>query len=97
MTEKKSFGRVKGQTKNQSVISDDLISPYVIQIDEYSYTVMDSTKPTSGFMGSFTQLSSAINKIVQYKIASKKETYSLSEFLTQYSKTKEKIETALAL
>lgn len=97
MSVKKPFGRVKGQTKNQSVISDDLISPYVIQVDEYSYTVMDSTKPTSGFMGSFTQLSSAINKIVQYKIASKKETYSLSEFLTQYSKTKEKIETALAL
>ena len=97
MTEKKSFGRVKGQTKNQSVISDDLISPYVIQVDEYSYTVMDSTKPTSGFMGSFTQLSSAINKIVQYQIASRKETYSLSEFLTQYSETKEKIQNALAL
>lgn len=97
MTEKKTFGRVKGQTKNQSLISDDLISPYVIQVDEYSYTVMDSTKPTSGFMGSFTQLSSAINKIVQYQIASKKETYSLNEFLTQYSETKEKIQTALEL
>ncbi len=97
MSEKKSFGRVKGQTKNQSIISDDLISPYVIQVDEYSYTVMDSTKPTSGFMGSFTQLSSAINKIVQYKIAGKKETYSLNGFLTQYSETKEKIENALSL
>lgn len=97
MSEKKSFGRVKGQTKNQSIISDDLISPYVIQVDEYSYTVMDSTKPTSGFMGSFTQLSSAINKIVQYQIASKKETYSLNGFLTQYSETKEKIENALEL
>ena len=97
MSDKKTFGRVKGQTKSQSIISDDLLSPYVIQVDEYSYTVMDSTKPTSGFMGSFTQLSSAVNKIVQYKIASKKETFSLNEFLTQYSETKEKIQNALTL
>ena len=97
MSDKKTFGRVKGQTKSQSIISDDLLSPYVIQVDEYSYTVMDSTKPTSGFMGSFTQLASAVNKIVQYKIASKKETFSLNEFLTQYSETKEKIQNALTL
>ena len=35
MSERKSFGRVKGQTKSQSIISDDLISPYIIQIDDY--------------------------------------------------------------
>ena len=97
MSEKKSFGRVKGQTKNQSIISDDLLSPYIIQIDDYSYTVMDSTKPTSGFCGSFTELASAVNKIVQYQIASKKQTYSLDQFLNEYSDTKEKIKTSLTL
>jgi hypothetical protein len=95
--EKRTFGRVKGQTKSQSVISDALIAPYEIQVDEYSYTVVDSTKPTSGFMGSFTELSSAVNKIIQFKIASKRETYSLSSFISEYKETKNNIKHFLEL
>ena len=97
MSERKSFGRVKGQTKSQSVISDALMMPYEIQIDEYSYTVIDSSKPSNGFMGSFTDLSSAVNKIIQYKVASKKQNYSLTEFVNEYSETKDKIKRALSL
>jgi hypothetical protein len=95
--EKRTFGRVKGQTKSQSIISDALIAPYEIQVDEYSYTVVDATKPTSGFMGSFTELSSAVNKIIQYQIASKKQNYSLNEFINEYSNTKTQIKNLLSL
>ena len=95
--EKRTFGRVKGQTKSQSIISDALIAPYEIQVDEYSYTVVDSTKPTSGFMGSFTELLSVVNKIIQYQIASKKQSYSLNEFINEYSDTKTQIKNALTL
>lgn len=95
MSEKKSFGRVKGQTKSQSIISDALLAPYEIQVDEYSFTVVDSNKPTNGFCGSFTNLSSAINKIVQFQVASKRETYSLSEFMTEYKETKNNIKQLL--
>jgi hypothetical protein len=95
--EKKSFGRVKGQTKSQSIISDELLTPYEIQIDEYSYTVVDSTKPTNGFCGSFTNLGSAINKVIQFKVASKRNTYSLSEFMNEYKETKENIKNLLKI
>jgi len=95
--EKKSFGRVKGQTKSQSIISDEHIAPYEIQIDDYSFTVVDSTKPTNGFCGSFTSLSGAIDKIVQFKIASKRETYSLNSFISEYRETKENIKQLLEI
>jgi hypothetical protein len=95
--EKKSFGRVKGQTKTQSIISDEYIAPYEIQIDDYSFTVVDSTKPTNGFCGSFTSLSGAIDKIVQFKIASKRETYSLNSFISEYRETKENIKQLLEI
>jgi len=97
MSEKKSFGRVKGQTKSQSIISDALLAPYEIQVDEYSFTVVDSNKPTNGFCGSFTNLSSAINKIVQFQVASRRETYSLSEFMTEYKETKNNIKQLLEI
>ncbi len=95
--EKKSFGRVKGQTKSQSIISDELIAPYEIQIDDYSFTVVDATKPTNGFCGSFTTLSGAIDKIVQYQVASKRETYSLSSFISNYKETKNNIKQLLEI
>jgi len=94
---RKPFGRVKGQTKSQSIISDELIAPYEIQIDDYSFTVVDSTKPTNGFCGSFTTLSGAIDKIVQYQVASKRETYSLNSFINNYKETKNNIKQLLEI
>jgi hypothetical protein len=95
--DKKAFGRVKGQTKSQSIISDEYFAPYEIQIDDYSFTVVDSTKPTNGFCGSFTNLSGAIEKIVQFQIASKRETYSLSSFISEYKDTKNNIKQLLEI
>jgi hypothetical protein len=95
--EKKAFGRVKGQTKSQSTISDEYFTPYEIQIDDYSFTVVDSTKPTNGFCGSFTSLAGAVEKIVQFKIANKRETYSLSSFINEYKETKNNIKQLLEL
>ena len=89
--EKKAFGRVKGQTKAQSIISDELLAPYEIQVDEYSYTVIDSTKTGNNFCGSFTQLESAISKIIQYQLANKRETYSLNSFIESYKNIKENL------
>lgn len=88
---KKLFGRVKGQTKSQSIIADKLLLPYEIQVDEYSYTVIDSTKTGNNFCGSFTLLSNAVDKIIQYQLASNREVYSLKEFLNSYTLVKEEI------
>lgn len=95
--EKRAFGRTKGQTKSQSVISDKNFAPYEIQIDDYSYTVVDSTKPTNGFCGSFTNLSGAIEKIIQFQVASKRETYSLTGFIREYKDIKNNITQLLEL
>ncbi len=89
--EKKSFGRVKGQTKAQSIIADAALAPYEIQVDEYSYTVIDTTKTGNNFCGSFTSLSNAMDKIIRYQVANKRETYSLSEFLNNYTSVKDEI------
>jgi hypothetical protein len=89
--EKKAFGRVKGQTKSQSIISDALLSPYEIQVDDYSYTVIDSTKTGNNFCGSFTRLENAVNKVIQYQLANKRETYSLNSFIESYKSIKENL------
>lgn len=89
--EKRAFGRVKGQTKSQSIISDTSLSPYEIQIDDYSFTVIDSTKTGNNFCGSFTKLENAVDKIIQYQIANKRETYSLGSFIGEFKQIKENI------
>jgi len=91
MSEEKKFGRVKGQTKSQSIISDPLLAPYEIQIDEYSYTVIDSSKNGNNFGGSFTELRSAVNKIIQYQLAAERDTFGLEMFIRRYENIKQEI------
>ena len=95
--EKKAFGRVKGQTKSQSIIADPLLFPYEINVDEYSYVVIDSSKSGNNFCGSFTDLYNAVNKIIQYQMASKRNTTSLSEYISEFKLIKSKIKDLLEL
>ncbi len=97
LKEKKSFGRVKGQTKAQSILSDSLLSPYEIQLDEYSYVVVDASKNGNNFCGSFTTLNNAVNKIIQYQIASKREVFDLENYLKEYKNIKSQLEEKLKL
>lgn len=95
--QQRKFGRIKGQTKSQSTISDSLLHPYEIQIDDYSFTVVNSDKGSNGFEGSFTTLSGAINKIIQYNIANKRTNYTLKEFIEEFNTIKNKIQDLLPL
>lgn len=95
--EKRSFGRVKGQTKAQSIIADPLLFPYEISVDEYSYVVTDSSKNGNNFCGSFTDLANAVNKIIQYQMASKRNTTTLSEYVDEFKSIKLKIKDLLEL
>jgi len=91
----KTRGRKSGQTKSQSVISDPIINPYSVNITEYGFDVVDADKGLNGFIGAYSTLDAAFNKIVKLKIADKKTEYSLSSFLKEYKNIQEQIEKLL--
>ena len=82
-------GRQKGQTKAKSIISDPLISPYKITVEEDQYVLLDSKNIPQGY---YSSLDGAINKVSKNVIANKKETYTLSEYIKEYKLIKNQSE-----
>ena len=82
-------GRQKGQTKAKSIISDPLISPYKITVEEDQYVLLDNKNIPQGY---YSSLDGAINKVSKNVIANKKETYTLSEYLEDYNNIKNKFQ-----
>ena len=82
-------GRQKGQTKAKSIISDPLIAPYKITVEEDQYVLLDGKGIPQGYHSS---LDSAINKVSKNVIANKKGTYTLSEYLEDYNNIKNKFQ-----
>ena len=82
-------GRQKGQTKAKSIISDPLISPFKITVEEDQYVLLDSKNIPQGY---YNSLDGAINKVSRNIIANKKETYTLSEYLENYNNIKNKFQ-----
>ena len=82
-------GRQKGQTKAKSIISDPLIAPYKITVEEDQYVLLDSKNIPQGY---YNSLDGAINKVSKNVIANKKETYTLSEYIKEYKLIKNQLE-----
>ena len=82
-------GRQKGQIKAKSIISDPLISPFKITVEEDQYVLLDSKNIPQGY---YNSLDGAINKVSRNIIANKRETYSLSEYLKDYNNIKNKFQ-----
>ena len=82
-------GRQKGQTKAKSIISDPLIAPYKITVEEDQYVLLDGKNIPQGY---YSSLDGTINKVSRNVIANKKETYSLSEYLEDYNNIKNKFQ-----
>ena len=82
-------GRQKGQIKAKSIISDPLISPFKITVEEDQYVLLDSKDIPQGY---YNSLDGAINKVSRNIIANKRETYSLSEYLKDYNNIKNKFQ-----
>ena len=82
-------GRQKGQVKAKSIISDPLIFPFKITVEEDQYVLLDSKDIPQGY---YNSLDGAINKVSRNIIANKKETYSLSEYLKDYNNIKNKFQ-----
>ena len=81
-------GRQKGQVKAISIISDPLITPYKILVEEDQYVLLDGKGIPQGYHSS---LDSAINKVSKNVIANKKETYTLSEYIENYNQIKNQL------
>ena len=82
-------GRQKGQTKAKSVISDPLMAPYKILVEEDQYVLLDNKNIPQGY---YSSLDGAINKVSKNVIANKKGTYTLSEYLEDYNNIKNKFQ-----
>ena len=82
-------GRQKGQTKAKSIISDPLMAPYKISVEEDQYVLLDGKDIPQGY---YSSLDSAINKVSRNIIANKKSTYDLSEYVKDYNQIKNQIQ-----
>ncbi len=73
----------KGRTAKEFItIQDELLSPYIIKVDEDNYTVALESKPEAG-IHYCTSLVSATNKVIRAKMI-KSETKSLKEYIKEY-------------
>ena len=82
-------GRQKGQTKRMSVIKDQIIAPYEIQVEEDQYVLIDTEKDKP--MGYYSNLSNAIQKISRLGLANQKEEYTLAGFIESFNNIKNKL------
>ena len=82
-------GRQKGQTKAKSVISDPLMAPYKILVEEDQYVLLDGKDIPQGY---YTTLDRVLNKISRNVIANKKEVYNLSEYIKDFNQIKNNIQ-----
>ena len=73
-----SKGRQKGQTKRMSIIEDPVIAPYIIQVEEDQYVLVDSSKDKP--VGYYGELASAIQRISRMGLVNSKESYTLTGF-----------------
>jgi trehalose-6-phosphate synthase len=74
-------GRPVGTGKN-TFIEDPLFGNFKIMVDEYSYTVIDSTKNKT--VGFYTNISNAIFKIARHQMMEDR-TYSLKEYADEFN------------
>ena len=81
-------GRQKGQTKRMSIIEDPVIAPYIIQVEEDQYVLVDSSKDKP--LGYYGDLASAIQRISRMGLVNSKESYTLTGFIESYNNIKNK-------
>ena len=82
-------GRQKGQTKRMSIIRDPHIALYEIQVEEYQYVLVDTSKDKP--LGYYTDLANAITKVVRMNLANQKEDYTLDGFIKKFNDIKKQI------
>lgn len=85
----KKRGRKAGPT-SKPLIKDPLLDPFYIQVEDGSFTVLKEGEAIA--WGFYHSLSTALEKIAKFKLASNKEKiFSLTEYIQSYEKSIDKL------
>jgi hypothetical protein len=90
-------GRKKGSIKKSSTISDPLLGDYKIIFDENSYNLIFTEPETrkEKVIGYYSQLPSALKRIIKDQVIEKKTTYTLKEYLNELESTTNQLKTLM--
>ena len=88
-------GRQKGSIKKTSIIEDPALGDYKIIFDEESYNLVliDPETKKEKILGYYTQLGSALKRVVKNQTIEKKPTYTLKEYLNELETTLNNLKT----
>lgn len=87
---KEGRGRKKGSGGQKPTISDPILSPFYIQLEENSFTILKEDE-TSAY-GYFGSLANALKKIVVLKLQlTPKKVFSLQEYITTFENSINKL------
>lgn len=88
-------GRQKGSIKKTSTIEDPLLGDYKIVFDEESYNLVliDPETKKEKILGYYTQLGSALKRIVKNQTIEKKPVYTIKEYLNELETTLNNLKT----
>jgi hypothetical protein len=90
-------GRQKGSIKKTSTIEDPALGDYKIVFDEESYNLVltDPETKKEKVLGYYTQLGSALKRIVKNQTIEKKSTYTIKEYLNELETTLNNLKTLI--
>ena len=82
-------GRQAGSVKKTSTIIDPALGDYKILFDEETYNLIftDPLTQKEKVVGYYTQLSSALKKVIKNQTIEKKPTYTIKEYLSELETT----------
>lgn len=88
-------GRQKGSIKKTSTIEDPALGDHKIVFDEESYTLVsiDPETKKEKVLGYYTQLGSALKRVVRNQTIEKKPTYTIKEYLNELETTLNNLKT----
>ena len=90
-------GRQKGSIKKTSSIVDPALGDYKIIFDEGSYNLVFTDPETKNekVLGYYTQLGSALKRVVKNQTIEKKSVYTIKEYLNELETTLTNLKTLI--
>lgn len=82
-------GRQAGSVKKASMIIDPALGDYKISFDEETYNLIfiDPITKSEKIVGYFTQLNSALKKVVKNQTIEKKPSYTIKAYIEEFETT----------
>jgi len=90
-------GRQVGSVKKSSYIVDPALGDYKISFDDETYNLIftDPSTKKEKVIGYYTQLNSALKKVVKNQTIEKKPTYTIKEYISELETTLTNLKTII--